>query len=113
MLSLFSALCQSERVLLAVGDCVQFQQEVRSALEELIQGQQELQAEAAKILDAETVREAQQMLLMHQVTACDRTICAVSRSVSFVAFHARNAKGKCPYVQPKCRASDLIQSNTG
>ena len=70
-----------------MGDCVQFQQEVRSALEELVQGQQELQTEARKILDAETVREAQQMLLTHQVTAPDRIICAMSCNVSFTVFN--------------------------
>ena len=53
--------------MLAVGDCVQFREEVRATLEELVQGQKEAQAEVTRILDAETGREAQQMLLTHQV----------------------------------------------
>lgn len=53
--------------MLAVGDCVQFQEEVRNTLDELIQGQQELQAEVTKILNSESVREAQQLQLIHQV----------------------------------------------
>lgn len=59
---------QSEKVVLAVGDCVQFREDVKTTLEELTQGQRELQSEANKILESESVREAQQLLLLHQVT---------------------------------------------
>lgn len=58
---------QSEKVALAVGDCVQFQVEVRNTLDELTQGQKELQAEVTKILNSESAKEAQQLLLIHQV----------------------------------------------
>lgn len=58
---------QAEKMVLAVGDCVQFREEVQSTLDDLIQGQKEAQAEVTKILDCPTVREAQQLLLVHQV----------------------------------------------
>lgn len=54
--------------MLAVGDCVQFREEVRGALNELEQGQQEVHLEVTRILDSETVREAQQLLQVHQVS---------------------------------------------
>ena len=54
--------------MLAVGDCVQFREEVRGALDELVQGQQEVHLEVTRILDSETVREAQQLLQVHQVS---------------------------------------------
>lgn len=54
-------------MVLAVGDCVQFREEVQTTLEDLDQGQKEAQAEAIKILDCSTSREAQQLLLVHQV----------------------------------------------
>lgn len=52
---------------MAVGDCVQFQEEVRNTLDELTQSQQEFQAEVTKILNSESAKEAQQLLLIHQV----------------------------------------------
>lgn len=54
-------------MVLAVEDCVQFREEVQITLDDLIQGQKETQAEVTKILDCPTVREAQQLLLIHQV----------------------------------------------
>lgn len=54
-------------MVLAVGDCVQFREEVQSTLDDLVQGQKEAQAEVTKILDSPTVREAQQLLLVYQV----------------------------------------------
>lgn len=54
-------------MVLAVEDCVQFREEVQITLDDLIQGQKEAQAEVTKILDCPTVREAQQLLLIHQV----------------------------------------------
>lgn len=50
-----------------MSDCVQFREEVKTTLEELTQSQQELQSETSKILDSESIREAQQLLLLHQV----------------------------------------------
>lgn len=50
-----------------MSDCVQFREEVKTTLEELTQGQQELQSEIGKILDSESVREAQQVLMLYQV----------------------------------------------
>uniref|UniRef100_A0A673K6M2 Calponin-homology (CH) domain-containing protein n=1 Tax=Sinocyclocheilus rhinocerous TaxID=307959 RepID=A0A673K6M2_9TELE len=63
---LLTSLSESEKVVLAVSDCVQFREEVKTTLEELTQGQQELQSETSKILNSESVREAQQLLLLHQ-----------------------------------------------
>lgn len=54
-------------MVLAVEDCVQFREEVQTTLDDLVQGQKEAQAEVAKILDCPTHREAQQLLLIHQV----------------------------------------------
>lgn len=54
-------------MILAVGDCVQFREEVQSTLDDLVQGQKEAQADVSRILDCPTVREAQQLLLVHQV----------------------------------------------
>lgn len=54
-------------MVLAVGDCVQFREEVQTTLDDLVQGQKEAQAEATKILNCSTSREAQQLLLVHQV----------------------------------------------
>uniref|UniRef100_A0A8C7CRJ2 Spectrin repeat containing, nuclear envelope 1b n=1 Tax=Oncorhynchus kisutch TaxID=8019 RepID=A0A8C7CRJ2_ONCKI len=59
-------LTESEKLVLAVGDCVQFREEVRGTLDELVQGQQEVHQEVTRILDSETVREAQQLLQVHQ-----------------------------------------------
>lgn len=58
---------QAEKMVLAVEDCVQFREEVQTTLDDLVQGQKEALAEVAKILDSPTVREAQQLLLIHQV----------------------------------------------
>uniref|UniRef100_A0A672NAB1 Nesprin-1-like n=1 Tax=Sinocyclocheilus grahami TaxID=75366 RepID=A0A672NAB1_SINGR len=63
---LLTSLSESEKVVLAVSDCVQFREEVKTTLEELTQGQQELQSVTSKILNSESVREAQQLLLLHQ-----------------------------------------------
>lgn len=54
-------------MVLAVGDCVQFRGEVQTTLDDLVQGQKEAQVEVTRILDCPTVREAQQLLLVHQV----------------------------------------------
>lgn len=54
-------------MVLAVEDCVQFREEVQTTLDDLVQGQKEAQAEVTKILDCPTHREAQQLLLIHQV----------------------------------------------
>lgn len=54
-------------MVLAVEDCVQFREEVQTTLDDLVQGQKEAQVEVTKILDCPTHREAQQLLLIHQV----------------------------------------------
>lgn len=54
-------------MMLAVEDCVQFKEEVKTTLDDLIQGQKEVQVEFIKILDSPTVRDAQQLLLIYQV----------------------------------------------
>lgn len=58
---------QAEKMMLAVEDCVQFKEEVKTTLDDLIQGQKEVQVEFIKILDSRTVRDAQQLLLIYQV----------------------------------------------
>lgn len=63
----FYCILQAEKMVLAVEDCVQFREEVQTTLDDLIQGQKEAQAEFTKILDCPTHREAQQLLLIHQV----------------------------------------------
>uniref|UniRef100_A0A3Q0QYZ0 Calponin-homology (CH) domain-containing protein n=1 Tax=Amphilophus citrinellus TaxID=61819 RepID=A0A3Q0QYZ0_AMPCI len=63
---LLASLLEAEKMVLAVGDCVQFREEVQTTLEDLVQGQKEAQAEVTKILDCSTAREAQQLLLVHQ-----------------------------------------------
>ncbi|KAJ8275253.1 hypothetical protein COCON_G00098780 [Conger conger] len=64
--ALISSLAESEKVVSAVGDCVQFRGEVQGTLEELLQGQQEAQEEVRRILDTPNVREAQQLFLIYQ-----------------------------------------------
>lgn len=59
---------QIERTLGTVGDCVQYKEEVKSAIEELINNSKEAQAEAEKILDTESLLQAQQLLFHHQVS---------------------------------------------
>lgn len=59
-------------MVLAVGDCVQFREEVQTTLDDLVQGQKEAQAEFSRILECPTVREAQQLLLVHQVLLKER-----------------------------------------
>lgn len=54
-------------MVLAVGDCVQFREEVQTTLNDLVEGQREAQAEVSTILDCLTVREAQQLRMVHQV----------------------------------------------
>uniref|UniRef100_A0A8C3TZX5 Spectrin repeat containing nuclear envelope protein 1 n=1 Tax=Catharus ustulatus TaxID=91951 RepID=A0A8C3TZX5_CATUS len=63
---LLDLLAEIENTLGAVGDCVQYKEEVKSAIEELISNSKEVQAEAEKILDTESLLQAQQLLLHHQ-----------------------------------------------
>ncbi|XP_041828569.1 nesprin-1-like [Melanotaenia boesemani] len=63
---LLASLLEAEKMVLAVGDCVQFREEVQTTLDDLVQGQKEAQSEVTKILDCSTAREAQQLLLVHQ-----------------------------------------------
>uniref|UniRef100_A0A8C3DU56 Spectrin repeat containing nuclear envelope protein 1 n=1 Tax=Corvus moneduloides TaxID=1196302 RepID=A0A8C3DU56_CORMO len=63
---LLDLLAEIENTLGAVGDCVQYKEEVKSAIEELINNSKEVQAEAEKILDTESLLQAQQLLLHHQ-----------------------------------------------
>uniref|UniRef100_A0A3B1IR95 Calponin-homology (CH) domain-containing protein n=1 Tax=Astyanax mexicanus TaxID=7994 RepID=A0A3B1IR95_ASTMX len=62
----FKSLLTSLSEVKPFGDCVQFQEEVKNTLDELVQGQQELQGEVTKVLNSESAREAQQLLLIHQ-----------------------------------------------
>ncbi|KAJ7409657.1 hypothetical protein WISP_113425 [Willisornis vidua] len=63
---LLDLLAEIENTLGAVGDCVQYKEEVKSAIEELISNSKEVQAEAERILDTESLLQAQQLLLHHQ-----------------------------------------------
>ncbi|XP_010119459.1 PREDICTED: nesprin-1-like, partial [Chlamydotis macqueenii] len=63
---LLDLLAETEKTLGTVGDCVQYKEEVKSAIEELINNSKEAQAEAEKILDTESLLQAQQLLLHHQ-----------------------------------------------
>lgn len=81
-------------MVLAVGDCVQFREEVQATLDDLVQGQKEAQAEVIKILDCPTVREAQQLLLVHQVLhKTDNQILFFSE---FLHKFSRNLNRMCP-----------------
>uniref|UniRef100_A0AAV2JAL2 Calponin-homology (CH) domain-containing protein n=1 Tax=Knipowitschia caucasica TaxID=637954 RepID=A0AAV2JAL2_KNICA len=64
--SLLVSLIEADKMILAVGDCVQFREEVQTTLEDLVQGQKESQTEVTKILDSPNVRDAQQLLLVYQ-----------------------------------------------
>ncbi|XP_025939722.1 nesprin-1-like [Apteryx rowi] len=66
---LLDSLAEIEKMLGTVGDCVQYKEEVKSAIEELITNSKEAQAEAEKILDTESLLQAQQLLLHHQQRA--------------------------------------------
>ncbi|MGH0114382.1 UNVERIFIED_CONTAM: hypothetical protein FKN15_005783 [Acipenser sinensis] len=77
---LLASLAETEKVVSTVGDCVQFKEEVKRTLEELVQGQKEAQAEADKILDSESVQEAQQLLLIHQT---EKVVSTVGDCVQF------------------------------
>uniref|UniRef100_A0A663MJP0 Spectrin repeat containing nuclear envelope protein 1 n=1 Tax=Athene cunicularia TaxID=194338 RepID=A0A663MJP0_ATHCN len=63
---LLDLLAEVEKNLGTVGDCVQYKEEVKSAIEELINNSKEAQAEAEKILNTESLLQAQQLLLHHQ-----------------------------------------------
>ncbi|CAG13184.1 unnamed protein product, partial [Tetraodon nigroviridis] len=63
---LLASLSEAEKMMLAVEDCVQFKEEVKTTLDDLIQGQKDVQVEFIKILDSPTVRDAQQLLLIYQ-----------------------------------------------
>ncbi|KPP77537.1 nesprin-1-like, partial [Scleropages formosus] len=64
--SLLSSLAEVEDTLLATGARVQVRAEILRSLEELQKAQKQVQKGAAKILEAQDVKEAQQMLLSHQ-----------------------------------------------
>ncbi|KAJ7342117.1 hypothetical protein JRQ81_009049, partial [Phrynocephalus forsythii] len=66
---LLASLAEIEKTLGALGDCVQYTEEVKGHLEELITNTKETQAEAEKILDVESLLQAQQLLQYHQQRA--------------------------------------------
>uniref|UniRef100_A0A8C4V5X1 Spectrin repeat containing nuclear envelope protein 1 n=1 Tax=Falco tinnunculus TaxID=100819 RepID=A0A8C4V5X1_FALTI len=63
---LLDLLAEIEKTLGTIGDCVQYKEEVKSAIEELIISSKEAQTEAERILDTESLLQAQQLLLHHQ-----------------------------------------------
>ncbi|KAM7172376.1 nesprin-1 isoform 3-T4 [Macrochelys suwanniensis] len=76
---LLHLLAEIEKMLSTVGDCVQYKEEVKSALEELITNSKEAQVEAEKILDTESLLQAQQLLLHHQQRT--KRLCAKRQDV--------------------------------
>uniref|UniRef100_A0A8D2LVZ1 Spectrin repeat containing nuclear envelope protein 1 n=1 Tax=Varanus komodoensis TaxID=61221 RepID=A0A8D2LVZ1_VARKO len=66
---LLSLLTEIEKTLGAVGDCVQFTEEVKGNLEDLITNSKEAQAEVEKIFHVESLLQAQQLLRYHQQKA--------------------------------------------
>ncbi|XP_078239370.1 nesprin-1 isoform X9 [Pogona vitticeps] len=66
---LLTLLAEIEKTLSVLGDCVQYTEEVKGHLEELITNTKEAQVEAEKILDVESLLQAQQLLQYHQKTA--------------------------------------------
>ncbi|KAL7987672.1 hypothetical protein Chor_006591, partial [Crotalus horridus] len=63
---MLTLLSEIEKTLGAVGDCVQYTEEVKGTLEELITNSKEAQTEVEKILDVDNLLQAQQILLYHQ-----------------------------------------------
>ncbi|KAM6463517.1 nesprin-1-like [Liasis olivaceus] len=63
---ILALLTEIEKTLGAVGDCVQYTEEVKGTLEELITNSKEAQTEVEKILDVDNLLQAQQILLHHQ-----------------------------------------------
>ncbi|KAM6272871.1 nesprin-1 isoform 2-T2 [Spheniscus humboldti] len=76
---LLDLLAKIEKTLGTVGECVQYKEEVKSAIEDLINNSKEAQAEAEKILDTESLLQAQQLLLHHQQRT--RRLCAKRHDV--------------------------------
>uniref|UniRef100_A0A8C6VBQ7 Calponin-homology (CH) domain-containing protein n=1 Tax=Naja naja TaxID=35670 RepID=A0A8C6VBQ7_NAJNA len=64
---ILALLTEIEKTLGAVGDCVQYTEEVKGTLEELITNSKEAQTEVEKILDVDNLLQAQQIFLYHQV----------------------------------------------
>lgn len=58
---------QTEKTLAAINDCVQYTEEVKDNLEELITNSKEVEEEVEKILDTESLQQAQQLLRHHLV----------------------------------------------
>ncbi|KAH0622390.1 hypothetical protein JD844_024656, partial [Phrynosoma platyrhinos] len=63
---ILTLLPEIEKTLGAVGDCVQYTEEVKGHLVELITNSKEAQEEIEKILDVESLLQAQQLLRYHQ-----------------------------------------------
>ncbi|XP_013912844.1 PREDICTED: nesprin-1-like [Thamnophis sirtalis] len=63
---ILALLTEIEKTLGAVGDCVQYTEEVKGTLEELITNSKEAQTEVEKILDVDNLLQAQQIFLYHQ-----------------------------------------------
>uniref|UniRef100_A0ACB8GC14 Uncharacterized protein n=1 Tax=Sphaerodactylus townsendi TaxID=933632 RepID=A0ACB8GC14_9SAUR len=62
---LLTLLTEIEKTLAAVSDCVQYTEEVKDNLEELITNSKEVQEEVEKILNTESLQQAQQLLRHH------------------------------------------------
>ncbi|KAM8787980.1 nesprin-1-like [Rhynchonycteris naso] len=89
--ALVTLLSEVEKMLSNFGDCVQYKEIVESSLEELISGPEEVQEQAEKILDAENLFEAQQLLLHHQQKT--KRIAAKKMDVQQQITQARQGEG--------------------
>uniref|UniRef100_UPI00398E76DD nesprin-1 n=1 Tax=Pristiophorus japonicus TaxID=55135 RepID=UPI00398E76DD len=63
---LLTQIAESDKVLSAVGECVQHRDGVKAALDHLVDSQKQLRAEGERLLDSESLEEAQQLHLHHQ-----------------------------------------------
>uniref|UniRef100_G3UJN9 Spectrin repeat containing nuclear envelope protein 1 n=1 Tax=Loxodonta africana TaxID=9785 RepID=G3UJN9_LOXAF len=89
--ALVALLSEVEKMLNNFGDCVQYKEIVKSSLEDLISGSKEVQEEAEKILNTESLFEAQQLLLHHQQKT--KRISAKKREVQQQLGQARQGEG--------------------
>ncbi|KAM9666884.1 nesprin-1 isoform 11-T14 [Trichechus inunguis] len=89
--ALITLLSEVEKMLNNFGDRVQYQEIVKSSLEDLISGSKEVQEQAEKILDTENLFEAQQLLLHHQQKT--KRISAKKRDVQQQLAQARQGEG--------------------
>ncbi|XP_016071417.1 PREDICTED: nesprin-1 [Miniopterus natalensis] len=92
--ALTTLLSEVEKMLTDFGDCVQYKEIVKSSLEELISGSKDAEEQAEEILDAESLFEAQQLLLRCQQKT--KGISAKKRDVRQQMAQAGQGEGGLP-----------------